>query len=75
MDGGEEQEELREKEEGKGGIKGEENRGSEMRANQNKNSETASENLMDDRSRKWGDRRRLEREGDEILELLEKHEK
>ena len=27
--------------------------GSEMRANQNKNSETASENLMDDRSRKW----------------------
>ena len=33
------------------------------------------ENLMDDRSRKWDDRRRLEREGDGILELLEKHEK
>ena len=46
-----------------------------MRANQNKNSETASENLMDDRSRKWEDRRRLEREGDEILKLLVKHEK
>ena len=30
---------------------------------------------MDDRSRKWEDRRRSEREGDEILELLEKHEK
>ena len=41
----------------------------------NKNSETASENLMDDRSRKWENRRRLEREGDEMLEVLEKHEK
>ena len=29
---------------------------------------------MDDRSRKWEDRRRLEREGDEILKLLVKHE-
>ena len=40
---------------------------------QNKNSETASENLMDDRS--WENGRRLEREGDEILEVLKKHEK
>ena len=46
-----------------------------MRESQNKNSETASENIMDDRSRKWEDRHRLEREGDEILELLVKHEK
>ena len=28
-----------------------------------------------ERSQKWEDRRRLEREGDEILELLGKHEK
>ena len=49
--------------------------GSERRESQNKNSETASENLVVGRSRKWEDRRRLEREGDEILELLEKHEK
>ena len=30
---------------------------------------------MDDRSRKWENRRRLEKEGDEILELLGKHER
>ena len=30
--------------------------------------------LMDDRSRKWEDRRRLEREGDEIIKKLVKHE-
>ena len=30
---------------------------------------------MDDRSSKWENRRRLEREGDEILEVLEKHKK
>ena len=41
---------------------------------QSKNSETASENLMDDRFRKWEDRRRLEREGDEIIESLVRHE-
>ena len=29
---------------------------------------------MDDRSRKWEDRRRLEREGDEMIKLLVKHE-
>ena len=45
---------------------------SERRESQSKNSETASENLMDDRSRKWEDRRRLEREGDEIIKLLVK---
>ena len=37
-------------------------------------SETASENLMDDRFRKWEDRRRLEREGDEIIKVLVQHE-
>ena len=42
---------------------------------QNKDSEAASENIMDDRSRKWEDGRRLEREGDEVLELLVKYEK
>ena len=49
--------------------------GSERRESQNKNSETASENLMEDRSRKWEDGRWLEREGNEILELLVGHEK
>ena len=29
---------------------------------------------LDDRSRKWEDRRRLEREGDEIIKVLVKHE-
>ena len=29
---------------------------------------------MDDRSRKWEDRRRLDREGDEIIKVLVKHE-
>ena len=47
---------------------------SEKRESQSKNSETASENLMDDRSRKWEDRRRLEREGNEIIKVLVKHE-
>ena len=31
-------------------------------------------NLMDDRSKKWEDRCRLEREGDEIIKVLVKHE-
>ena len=39
-----------------------------------KNSDTASENMMDDRSRKWEDMRGLEGEGDAILKLLVKHE-
>ena len=30
--------------------------------------------LRDGRSQRWEDRRRLEREGDEIKEILEKHE-
>ena len=37
--------------------------------------ETASEILRDERSEKWEDRRRSEREVDEILELLGKHER
>ena len=69
-------EELREKEE-RGKAEEREKKleeESERRESQSKNSETASENLMDDRSRKWEDRRRLEREGDEILKVLVKHE-
>ena len=46
----------------------------ERTESQSKNSETAPENLMDDRSKKWEDRRRLEREGDEIIKVLVKHE-
>ena len=34
----------------------------------------AYESLRDDRSQKTEDRRRLEREGDEIMEMMEKHE-
>ena len=69
-------EELREKEE-RGRAKERQKKleeESERRESQSKNSETASENLMDDRSRKWEDRRRLEREGDEIIKVLVKHE-
>ena len=68
-------EELREKEERARAEEREKKLEEESRReSQSKNSETASENLMDDRSRKWEDRRRLEREGDEIIELLVKHE-
>ena len=68
-------EELREKEErGKAEERKKLQEESERRESQSKNSETASENLMDDRSRKWEDRRRLEREGDEIIKVLVKHE-
>ena len=69
-------EELREKEE-RGKAEEREKKleeESEKRESQSKNSETAFENLMDDRSRKWEDRRRLEREGDEIIKVLVKHE-
>ena len=40
---------------------------SERRESQSKSSETACEILRDGRSKKWEDRRRLEREGDEIV--------
>ena len=41
---------------------------SERRESQNKNSETASVNLMDDRSRKWENWRRLKKEAEENRE-------
>ena len=65
-------EELREKEERGRAEEREKKLEEEMK--ESKNSETASGNLMDYRSRKWEDRRRLEREGDEIIKLLVKYE-